>query len=379
MILLLTAILLLIWILWGMDNANTHFAANYAEARMGFLSAAQRRGLAVESAVNPLKGALGEALATDSTLLGASDSTSLLVVSSGTHGVEGFCGSGCQRELLQDTELLSRIEAGRVAVLLVHAVNPYGFSHLRRVNEDNVDLNRNFREFADAKDTNPAYTEVHDLLLPAEWPPTDGNRADLAACAARMGLAAFRAAVSAGQNSRKDGLFYSGTQPTWSNRTMRALIRRHGAGRRRIGWIDIHTGLGPFGHGEKIFAGANEPAELARCRAWYGADVMSYYEGRSASTEVQGSMVMSVYAECPQAEATGMGLEYGTQHFTAVLDAIRGDHWLAIHPDAPPDRRAAIKRAIVEAFYSDTDEWKGRVLGQARVAVLQAVTALASA
>ena len=362
-----------------MDKANTHFALNYAEARAGFLAAVRRRGLAVETAVNPLKGAQGEALATDSVLLGVADAPSLLVVTSGTHGVEGFCGSGCQRELLQDEDLLRRIDAGRVAVLLVHAVNPYGFSHLRRVNEDNVDLNRNFRAFADAKDTNPAYAEVHDLLVPAEWPPTEKNRADLMACAARLGLPAFRAAVSAGQNSRKEGLFYSGTQPTWSNRTIRALIKKHGTGRRRIGWIDIHTGLGPFGHGEKIFAGANDAAELARCRAWYGADVMSYYEGKSASTEVQGSMVMCIYAECPQAEVTGMGLEYGTVPFEAVLDAIRGDSWLALHPEASAEKRAAIKRAILDAFYSDTDEWKGRVLGQARVAVLQAVTALSAA
>ncbi len=362
-----------------MDKANTHFAANYAAARAGFLAAAQKRGLAVESIVNPLKGAQGEELATDCAVLGVADAPSLLVVTSGTHGVEGFCGSGCQRALLDDDDMLRRIDAGRVAVLLVHAVNPYGFSHLSRVNEDNVDLNRNFREFAGAKETNPAYAEVHDLLLPAQWPPTDANRSEFAACMARMGLPAFQSAVSAGQVSKSDGLFYAGVQPTWSNRTVRALLRKHGASRKRIGWIDIHTGLGPFGHGEKIFAGANDPAELARCRAWYGADVMSYYEGKSASAEVQGSMVMSIYAECPQAEATGMGLEYGTVPFAAVLDALRGDHWLAIHPDAPANQRAAIKCAIRDAFYSESDDWMGRVLGQARTAVLQAVTALSSA
>ena len=362
-----------------MDESEPNFAANYADARAGFIAAVRRRGLPLETHAHPLKGAQGEDLATDCAVLGVADAPSLLVVTSGTHGVEGFCGSGCQRALLEDEDVARRIEAGGVAVLLVHAVNPYGFSHLRRANEDNVDLNRNFRTFADAKDTNPAYAEVHDLLVPADWPPTQANRSDLAACAAKMGLPAFRAAVSAGQNSRKDGLFYAGTQPTWSNRTIRSVVGKHGAGRRRIGWIDIHTGLGPFGHGEKIFAGRNDAAELARCRAWYGADVMSYYEGQSASTEVQGSMVMSVYAECPLAEATGMGLEYGTVPFEAVLDAIRGDAWLAIHPQAPAEQRAAIKRAMLDAFYSDTGDWKGRVLGQARVAVLQAVTALSAA
>jgi hypothetical protein len=105
---------------------------------------------------------------------------------------------------------------------------------------------------------------------------------------------------------------------------------------------------------------------------------MSYYEGKSASIEVQGSMVTSVYAECPGIEATSMGLEYGTLPFEAVLQALRGDHWLAIHTDADAGRRAPIKRAILEAFYVDADDWKGMVVGQARTAVLQAVLALAA-
>lgn len=361
-----------------MDKTRECFAANYAEARAGFLAAAMGRGLGVETAVNPLKGAQGEELATDAVLLGKGDAASLLIVTSGTHGVEGFCGSGCQRALLGDEDLLKRIESAGVAVLLVHAVNPYGFSHLRRVNEDNVDMNRNFRDFVDAKELNPAYAGVHDLLLPAEWPPTDANRAEIFAAIGKMGMPAFQAAVSAGQRSHKDGLFYCGNTPTWSNRTIRSLLKKHGAGRKRIGWIDIHTGLGPYGHGEKIFAGANDAAELSRSRAWWGADVMSYYEGKSASAEVQGSMVMSIYGECPQTEATGMGLEFGTIPFDGVLGALRGDHWLAIHPEADAGRRAAIKRAILEAFYVDADDWKGMVLGQARTAVLQAVLALSA-
>jgi len=361
-----------------MDNATTHFAANYAEARAGFLAAAKGRGLEVETAINPLEGAQCEELATDMVLVGPADAPSLLILTSGTHGVEGFCGSGCQRALLGDDDMLRRLEAGKVALLVVHAVNPYGFSHLRRVNEDNVDMNRNFRDFSDAKELNPAYAQVHDLMLPAEWPPTQANRGAILEAIKKMGMAAFQAAVSAGQRSYRDGLFYCGNAPTWSNRTIRASLGKYGAGRKRIGWIDLHTGLGPRGHGEKIFAGANDAAELARSRAWWGADIMSYYEGKSASIEVQGSMVMSVYAECPGVEATSMGLEFGTIPFDAVLAALRGDHWLAIHPDAPAAKRDQIKRAILDAFYIDADDWKGMVAGQARTSVLQAVMALSA-
>ena len=33
---------------------------------------------------------------------------------------------------------------------------------------------------------------------------------------------------------------------------------------------------------------------------------------------------------------------------------------LAIHPDGDPAKRAAIKRAILDAFYVDADDWKGK-------------------
>jgi hypothetical protein len=178
---------------------------------------------------------------------------------------------------------------------------------------------------------------------------------------------------------RPDGLFYSGARPTWSNATLREIVRRYGSGRKRVGWIDVHTGLGPAGHGEKIFAGANDPVELARARAWYGADVMSYYDGGSASAEVKGPVTMCLYEECPGAEPTSIALEYGTCPMEVVLGAIRGDHWLHTHPDAPATKRAAIKQAMREAFYVDTDEWRGMVLGQARTTFLQAVFALSAA
>jgi Protein of unknown function (DUF2817) len=361
------------------NSPHPYFASTYAAARAGFLEAVRKRGVPPESHVHPVaRGAHDEALAMDAALVGDPDGASLLIVTSATHGVEGFCGSGCQRALLADDELLRRAASGRVAVLLVHAVNPYGFSHLRRANEDNVDLNRNFVDFAAPRPLNQAYAEIHDLLVPREWPPTEANRAALAAREAEMGTPAFRAVVTSGQGVRADGLFYSGSKPTWSNATLREIVRRHGRSRTRIGWIDVHTGLGPTGHGEKIFAGINDPAELARARAWYGADVMSYYDGGSASAEVKGPITMCVYDECPGAEPTGMALEYGTRPMEAVLGAIRGDHWLEIHPDAPPAERAAVKQAMRDAFYVDTDEWRGMVLGQARTAILQAVTALSA-
>ncbi len=207
----------------------------------------------------------------------------MLLLTSATHGVEGFCGSGCQVALLRDDAFVADARAASVRVVFLHALNPFGFSHLRRTNEDNVDLNRNFRDFTALPPPNQAYADVHGFIVPQTWPPSPANEARLAAYAATHGQRALQAAVSGGQCEFPDGLFYGGVRPAWSNRVLRDVLRAHGAGASALGWIDFHTGLGPRGHGEKIFAGRAVDADVARAKAWWGDDVTSFHDGSSTS------------------------------------------------------------------------------------------------
>jgi len=355
-----------------------HFAPSYAEARAKFLAAARARDLAVVSELLPeLRGADDEALAMDVALLGSPDADAVLILTSATHGIEGYCGSGAQVGLLHDEEFLHAVRAACVAVLLVHAVNPHGFSHGRRVNEDNVDLNRNFRDFALPAPANAGYADVHPLLLPATWPPPQESEAAIGAYIGKHGERAFQAALTGGQYMFPDGLFFGGTRATWSNRTLRMVLRRHAAGRRRVAWIDFHTALGPRGHGEKIYAGRNVPAELARARACWGDDVTSFYDGSSTSANVVGFVTGAGYDECPGAEITAMALEYGTVPLPQVLQALRADHWLHNHPEAPDALRPPIRQQMRDAFYVDADDWKEQVFSQARSAALLTVERLA--
>jgi len=356
---------------------RTCFSTDYADARAKFISAAEAAGAWLEHHVlTGLVGAQGETLATDVALLGSPDATSLLILSSGVHGAEGFCGSGCQVALLRDETMRALATQRGLAVMLIHAVNPYGFSHLRRTNEDNIDLNRNFIDFS-RPTHNPAYAKLHDLLVPEQWPPTEDNAQAIAAYIATHGEVAFREAVSTGQSEFAQGLFYSGTAPSWSNRTLRAILRQHGAHRRQIAWIDVHTGIGRCGHGEKIHAGLPGTNDNLRAtRAIWGADVVAAWEGESIARQVIGHAVSAVYTECPEAHSVGIALEYGTRKITS-MEALRADHWLHRYPAAArTSQREAIKREVRDAFYVDEDEWRGMIAGQCRTAVLQAVLGL---
>jgi hypothetical protein len=77
-----------------------------------------------------------------------------------------------------------------------------------------------------------------------------------------------------------------------------------------------------------------------------------------------GLMWTSAYEECPQAEYTGIGLEYGTKPQPEVMLALRADQWLENHPEADEATRRAIKQELRDAFYIDTDAWKEKVVAQ---------------
>ena len=224
----------------------------------------------------------------------------------------------------------------------------------------------------------PRQAELHSRLLPSAWPPPADNEAWLGAWVAKHGEKAYQAAVSGGQYRYADGMFYGGTRPSWSNATLRAVLRAEGSTRTRLGWIDFHTGLGPRGHGEKIYAGRDDATEVARARAWWGSEVTSFFDGSSSSALVSGVICSSAYDECPRTEITAMALEYGTYPVDQVLQAFRAEQWLQNHRDAPAARRDEIKRRMRDMFYIDSDDWKATVYTQARSACLAAVTRLAT-
>jgi hypothetical protein len=357
------------------SGAASFFAQSYAEARAGFLAAAEVADLPVQSHLHPLLGRDGEALAMDVVRDGPADADAVLLITSACHGVEGYCGSGVQRALLADTELRLQAHAAGVATLYLHALNPWGFSWWRRTTHDNVDLNRNFLDFHTPLAPNPVYDELASAIVPGHWPSPQAD-AQLRAYAAAHGFKALQAAISSGQHDHPQGLFFGGRAPTWSQQTLRQVLQAHGRRCTRLGWIDLHTGLGPSGHGEKIFAGRDDAAALARARAWWGAEVTSIYDGTSASARLSGLMWLAAEQECPQASYTGIALEYGTVPFDEVIQALRADQWLENHPEVGGAQRSAIKQRLRDVFYTDNDGWKSQIVEQARRAAKQALAGL---
>jgi hypothetical protein len=340
-------------------SVSTYFSNSYAEAREKFLNACVQAGLPTTSYINPsAQGPSGEELYTDIVHIGPERADTVLVVISGTHGVEGFCGSGCQVGFLR--EGLYKEAPAETAIVLVHALNPYGFANARRVNEDNVDLNRNFIDHDQPQPTNAAYDEIHHLLIPSDWGGPGQARADqeLARIIGQRGQKAIQAAITGGQYSHADGLFYGGSEPSWSNRMWRGIIREHLMAYRHVALVDLHSGLGRYGYGEPIFRGRFEGDGYARARRWYGEDVTSSEDGTSTSSQIMGNVASALDEEIGEAVLTAITLEFGTNPLPVVLNALRADHWLHARGERDSPLGDQIKAQILDAFYCNNDEWK---------------------
>jgi hypothetical protein len=360
-------------------TAAAYFAGVYAEARAKFLEAASAAGATVTSYTHSLKGPDGEELAIDVSRQGPESATKALVLSSGTHGVEGFCGSGCQVGFLK-TGFADRLPAD-TALVMVHAHNPHGFANQRRVNEDNIDLNRNFIDFGAGLPDNPDYDEIHPWMVPDDWDGPSRQAADAAIMAyiEERGLFAFQAAMSGGQHHHPDGLFYGGQAPTWSRRTIEDMARAQLDGCRHVGLIDFHTGLGPRGFGEIIGIGGPEDAMYQRARQWYGEEAKSPESGDSVSAVVRGTVEHGYEQILPRnVELTGVAIEYGTLPPEQVLESLRADNWLYLKGDLNSAVGREIKQAIRDAFYGDDDEWKTMIWERANDVAGKAIMALAN-
>ena len=359
-----------------MSTRPDPFAGTYADARAKFLAAAD--GARLESHPEPLRGFELDPLAMDVARLGADDADALLIVSSGCHGVEGYCGSGAQVALLHDADLRAQARQAGVALLFVHALNPWGFSFGRRVTHEGVDLNRNFTDFRRPPPGNPGYDQLAACVLPRHWPPTADNERHVMAYAAAHGPAALQAAVSGGQYTHPDGLFYGGAAPTWSQQTLRLVLRQHASRARQLAWIDVHSGLGESGVGERIFACRDDDKARHRAKAWWGNCITFTEDGSSTSSDLHGNLWHAVYEECPQADYAGITLEFGTQPTEVVIAALRFDHWVARERLRFDERVDQARAAMRHAFFTDTPEWKRAVVAQARAAASEAIAGMAA-
>ncbi len=364
------------------------YSLEYSDARHKFRKAARKAG--AQGASIPVimnDGTDDSPLTTDIAIL-KGNLPGLLVHSSATHGVEGYSGSAIQLALLQEGVLPPPEQ--RPTIVLVHAVNPSGMKNYRRFNENNVDLNRNailnFEEFLSKRDPNIAnYDDFRFLTSPQRkptlWDRTIGFWYQAIPTLFKEGYVALKRVLVAGQYHDPQGIFYGGTQlesslqqlvefMTDEERNILAPIGK----REPIVWIDVHTGLGPFGM-DTIQSEKN--LSIEDMTRWFP----SAYQRLTPASKNTGAMdgyelvqgtLMSLIYEISKKNALCLTQEFGTLPGILVARAFILENMMYHYGDEE-GRRTLGRAWLKDAFYPQSTRWRASIIQRGVALALQSI------
>lgn len=345
--------------------------SSYAEARAVLLGASEARGATLHEYPHPLTGPDGGPLSTDVARFGApiGSAEQVVLLISGVHGVEGHAGNGLQ-QMLVDSGRLDALRPG-LAVVLIHAVNPYGFAWSRRVDHDNIDVNRNFVD-PGALPANPLYDEVDPLLNPTEtsFDPADTSFLDgLLEFWSRVGEGQALRTLNGGQYTHPRGVQFGGQRECWSRRTLEAIWTEHLAGARQAIALDVHTGLGPEGR-LTVFQTADDGEAAADMGDGWFPDHL-YRAPRTVEDPVDHGLLgpgFDAWA-AGRLEVATFVLEFGTLDPIRGITAFRADNWLHNHGDPGDDTGRRIAQLMRDQFFIDDERWRTDVADQGATAI----------
>jgi hypothetical protein len=294
----------------------------------------------------------------------------LLVMISGTHGVEGFAGSAVQRYILENG--LSHQHAG---ILMIHGFNLWGVKNFRRVNENNIDLNRNFiidrNQF---KPDDSQYAMLNDFLNPSGQPSENLLSHGFFLMKAiykivRYSLEPLRGSILKGQYSFEKGLFYGGTGPQEQELLLMQLITKYFKPYKKIVLIDLHTGYGERSKLHLLAGKANEPNSI-ELKKIFNEDEIDFADKKNFYA-VKGEMITffsEKIFEATRADVVSVTFEYGTLDSQKTVGSIESLRRLVLenqnHHNPGSSDKTKINNLFLEMFYPSDPKWRQSILTQ---------------
>jgi hypothetical protein len=353
-------------------DATGLFLGSYDAARDRFRATSARIAAehpAAETGAIAVPSATDADLTIDFLYLPAATPDKLVIVTSGVHGAEAFVGSAVQEMMM--TRLLPQWDAGRTSVLFVHALNPWGYRHRRRVTEQNVDLNRNLStDPALFATQNVGYRALAGFLNPthpvSSW-DVNTDLLELAAEVATHGPTALRDASLAGQYEFEHGIYFGGFAPVPQKADLEALFRRVVEPHRAVFLMDLHTGYGERGRLHYFGdAGERSGEAMKTVFAGYAIDSAETNPDFYATT---GDLVVWLGQIVPADKLyIGTTLEYGTLDSQTVIGGIRSLQRMRLenqgfhHGFASESARRGVLQRFSDMFDPPDARWRSQIL-----------------
>jgi hypothetical protein len=333
----------------------SYYSADYFEARERFRHAARDAGAALHALEVVPACDSHESLTIDVAVAGDPVAKRTLIVSSGVHGVETPLGSAVQLALLEQWK---RQPGEGYSLVLLHAVNPYGFAMRRRFNESNVDLNRNFLLADDEYVGAPRLaSRFRQILGPPSRPfriATSTLR--MGYLAARHGKRSFWETLPVGQYEHADWLFFGGRQLSRSGELLRKLLPNLLGHSEDVVHIDFHTGLGRWANLELLLS-ERESSEGAQWWREHFAPQPVIESNQVSRYTVRGSFGPWVAELLPNAHYQYAAAEFGTYKPLQVVRSLADENrWTRAVPNLPNTHWS--RRRLAEAFAPRDSRWR---------------------
>ena len=304
------------------------------------------------------------------------DTTKLLVLSSAVHGIEGYAGSAVQQMFLK--EMVNEDLLNKMGILIIHAVNPYGFKYGRRVTENNVDLNRNSEVNPALFQTkNDGYLTLIDMLNP-EGEVSEGNLRSqffyLIAISKMLkeSMSVLRQAVLQGQYEIPDGIYFGGTDFEPQIDSMTAILPGIFKPYEQILEIDLHTGYGARRVLHLFSNPVDDPEIKAKTEAIFTGHPIDWGD-KADFYVISGGFASSYLGKLnPEAEYLNMAFEWGTFDSQKTLGSLQSisrviNENQGIHYGYKNERQEKkVKLSSKEMYYSDSGAWRSEVIRSGR-------------
>jgi len=336
-----------------------YFSPDYATARARFRAASEKAGAERISLALAARGPDESPLTIDIAWCGSRSARRVLLHTSGLHGVEAFAGSAVQVAALMEARTLPP----GCALVLVHVLNPYGMAWLRRANENNVDLNRNFfpRGAPHGDHRAPAlYDRLDALLNPPSQPAADLFKLRLVCRAACHGPRRVQQAIAEGQYRYPRGLFFGGSELEPGPSSYLDWLGSNLQQAKYLMALDLHTGLGGYGKSLVMAEPGIGVTPRRALSAALGQSLVTLASDASRPYRVTGSMGAALPRILPHARIDFVLQEIGTYGPLSVLAALRDENRWHHHGSGSLEHPA--KHALLEALCPSSPAWRMQVL-----------------
>lgn len=348
-----------------------YYQNSYEECRSAFISQAENLKLRFDSVQIfsiPVKSKTDSDLTIDFCYIPAKDTTlKLLVINSGTHGIEGFVGSAVQQMLM--AEFFEPDMTSEVGLLIIHGMNAWGFKNERRFSENNADLNRNFSlENSLFSTKNDGFVALYDMLTPKgelnmNSIPNKFFMLTAIKQIAQKGMPALLQAFAQGQYEFSEGIYFGGNAFEQQVAIMSTVLKEKSNPYETIFSIDLHTGFGERGKLHLFPNPVDDPEIKQKMETIFDGHQIDWGDSDDFYT-VSGQFVEFIGDLLPSKTSIPMLMEFGTLNTSTTIGAVKSAHISIVENQgahygykSEKDKEKA-KAGYYEMFYPPSEKWR---------------------